>query len=116
MSRSEEELTQEHIAVLTAEAMAAGEEKRKAIDEDIARVQASRQVSEKEASAFLIDTETAKPCYFNAGSCTGEDGSITGIEIADGEVRGVRWYQTPHDPKFEISFRRPLAEVFELCH
>jgi hypothetical protein len=31
------------------------------------------------------------PCYFNTGCCSFPDGDITGLEIADGEVRLVRW-------------------------
>lgn len=32
-----------------------------------------------------------KPSYFNTGCCCFEDGTITGIEIADGEIRLVKW-------------------------
>jgi UDP-2,3-diacylglucosamine pyrophosphatase LpxH len=31
------------------------------------------------------------PCYFNAGCCSFPDGELTGLEIADGELRLVRW-------------------------
>jgi hypothetical protein len=31
------------------------------------------------------------PCYFNAGCCCFADGDVTGLEIADGEIRLVRW-------------------------
>jgi hypothetical protein len=31
------------------------------------------------------------PCYFNTGCCSFPDGDITGIEIAEGEIRLVRW-------------------------
>lgn len=31
------------------------------------------------------------PCYFNAGCCSYPDGDVTGLEIADGELRLVRW-------------------------
>jgi hypothetical protein len=31
------------------------------------------------------------PCYFNTGCCSFPDGDVTGIEIADGEIRLVRW-------------------------
>jgi hypothetical protein len=33
----------------------------------------------------------APPCYFNTGCCSFPDGDITGIEIAGGEMRLVRW-------------------------
>lgn len=43
--------------------------------------------------------EGLRPCYFNAGCCSFADGDCTGIEIADGEIRLVRWsgdYAGPH--------------------
>ncbi|MBI5106730.1 MAG: metallophosphoesterase [Solirubrobacterales bacterium] len=33
----------------------------------------------------------APPCYFNTGCCSFPDGDLTGLEIADGEIRLVRW-------------------------
>jgi hypothetical protein len=33
----------------------------------------------------------APPCYFNTGCCSFPDGDITGLELADGEIRLVRW-------------------------
>jgi hypothetical protein len=33
----------------------------------------------------------APPCYFNTGCCSFPDGDVTGLEIADGEIRLVRW-------------------------
>ncbi len=33
-----------------------------------------------------------KPSYFNTGCCCFSDGDITGIEIADGFIRLVKWY------------------------
>jgi hypothetical protein len=32
-----------------------------------------------------------KPSYFNSGCCCFNDGRITGIEIADGQIRLIRW-------------------------
>lgn len=31
------------------------------------------------------------PCYFNTGCCSFPDGDVTGLEIAEGEIRLVRW-------------------------
>ena len=33
----------------------------------------------------------AIPCYFNTGCCSFADGGVTGIEIAAGEIRLVKW-------------------------
>ena len=31
------------------------------------------------------------PCYFNTGCCSFPDGDVTGLELADGAIRLVRW-------------------------
>ena len=36
---------------------------------------------------------TMKPTYFNTGCCCFANGSITGIEIADGQIRLIKWNQ-----------------------
>jgi hypothetical protein len=35
--------------------------------------------------------EVTPPCYFNTGCCSFPDGDVTGLELADGEIRLVRW-------------------------
>ncbi|MGQ0601524.1 MAG: hypothetical protein ACT4QE_07490, partial [Anaerolineales bacterium] len=37
----------------------------------------------------IVPMET--PCYFNTGCCCFLDGDITGLELAEGEIRLVRW-------------------------
>ena len=37
------------------------------------------------------------PCYFNTGCCSFPDGDITGLEIADGMIRLVRWPAKLHE-------------------
>jgi hypothetical protein len=34
---------------------------------------------------------TMKPVYFNTGCCCFSDGDMTGIEIADGCIRLIKW-------------------------
>ena len=56
-----------------------------------------------------IETETSKklrPTYFNTGCCCFSDGDITGIEIADGFIRLVKWYN-----ENAISKRKVLEEI-----
>lgn len=43
-----------------------------------------------------------KPAYFNSGCCCFDDGDITGIEIADGLIRLVKWYDEEHGSKKKI--------------
>ncbi len=40
------------------------------------------------------DFSKVVPCYFNSGCCCFNDGDITGIEIADGYMRLVKWKTT----------------------
>jgi calcineurin-like phosphoesterase family protein len=51
------------------------------------------------------------PCYFNTGCCSFGDGDITGIELAGGEIRLVRWPCAP-DTAPEIKRRMSLRDVF----
>jgi hypothetical protein len=47
-----------------------------------------------------------KPTYFNSGCCCYSDGDITGIEIADGSIRLIKW-----KTKNDRSQRQVLEEV-----
>src|ERR687886_404857 len=51
------------------------------------------------------------PCYFNTGCCSFGDGDITGIEIAGGEIRLIRWLDDNEDPHPKILARDSLTEV-----
>ncbi len=48
----------------------------------------ANQVNKSELSPLV-------PSYFNSGCCCFSDGDITGIEIADGNIRLVKWYDDP---------------------
>jgi UDP-2,3-diacylglucosamine pyrophosphatase LpxH len=69
-------------------------------------------MSEQVAGAVTLPGRV--PCYFNTGCCSYSDGSITGIEIADGQIRLVRW-DSPAQPArtqlFAASLRDVLAAV-----
>jgi len=52
-----------------------------------------------------------EPCYFNTGCCSFGDGDITGIEIADGEIRLVRWPDREGRPQPVILQSMSLAEA-----
>lgn len=51
-----------------------------------------------------------KPSYFNTGCCSYSDGSISGIEIADGEIRLVRW-SAAEPPTRRLVFDARLRDV-----
>jgi len=52
------------------------------------------------------------PYYFNTGCCSFGDGDITGIEIADGEIRLVRWPADPDTDRRVLGTPLRLDEVF----
>jgi hypothetical protein len=53
------------------------------------------------------------PCYFNTGCCSFGDGDITGIEIADGEIRLIRWPADPETDRRVLGTPLRLADVLE---
>ncbi len=57
--------------------------------------------------------QTPRPCYFNTGCCSFRDGKITGIELADGEIRLVRWPDPKGKPRPEVLERKSIREVFD---
>lgn len=59
--------------------------------------------------------EDPRPCYFNTGCCSFNDGSITGIEIESGRIRLVRWSGESGDPIRQVIREGLLADVFGRC-
>lgn len=51
-------------------------------------------------------------CYFNSGCCCFSNGDITGIELAGGEIRLVRWTTETDDPESRVLEALPLEQVF----
>jgi UDP-2,3-diacylglucosamine pyrophosphatase LpxH len=51
------------------------------------------------------------PCYFNTGCCSFGDGDCTGIEIADGEIRLVRWLSDEDEPVPKVLVKDRLEDV-----
>jgi predicted phosphodiesterase len=60
-------------------------------------------------------TEMEVPCYFNTGCCSFRNGHITGIEIADGEIRLVRWPNDDDRPRSQVLASASLREVLAAC-
>lgn len=52
-----------------------------------------------------------KPCYFNTGCCCYLDGDITGLELAEGEIRLVRWPDDLGQPRPKILAAASLKDV-----
>jgi predicted phosphodiesterase len=54
---------------------------------------------------------TMKPSYFNSGCCCFEDGTITGLEIADGSIRLVRWTYVDGKPTRKVAEEESLLTL-----
>jgi UDP-2,3-diacylglucosamine pyrophosphatase LpxH len=54
------------------------------------------------------------PSYFNSGCCCFSDGDITGIEIADGCIRLIRWQSKKDIPQREVLEEIKLTDLEEL--
>jgi len=68
-----------------------------------------------EKAAHKIDTAEGpgdiKPTYFNAGCCCFNDGDITGIEIANGSFRLIKWHSTNNVPERIILEEREITAL-----
>jgi predicted phosphodiesterase len=51
------------------------------------------------------------PCYFNTGCCSFRDGDVTGLEVADGKIRLVRWPDDHKQPRPKTLVEASLADV-----
>jgi hypothetical protein len=54
------------------------------------------------------------PSYFNSGCCCFNDGDITGIEIAEGCIRLIKWYSKQEAPNREVLEEIKLAALEDL--
>jgi hypothetical protein len=77
-----------HLEKLYKEFQFAEKEKNK---EQLATLLNEIKKREKEFTAVSVDYMNMKPSYFNTGCCCFSDGDITGIEIADGCIRLIKW-------------------------
>jgi hypothetical protein len=75
------------------------------------RAQDEKQPGSEGRAGRVVPIE--RPSYFNTGCCCFSDGDITGIELADGEIRLVRWPGDDGQPRPQILARLRLAAVFE---
>ncbi|MDE3250611.1 MAG: metallophosphoesterase family protein [Bacteroidota bacterium] len=56
----------------------------------------------------------AYPSYFNSGCCCFDDGDITGIEIAEGYIRLVKWLSDPNGKSVRTVLEEsPLSYIFD---
>jgi predicted phosphodiesterase len=56
-----------------------------------------KQITNRNIKGDVVpDFSAYKPTYFNSGCCCFDDGDITGIEIADGFIRLIKWEYDEH--------------------
>jgi hypothetical protein len=55
----------------------------------------------------------AKPSYFNSGCCCFDDGDITGIEIAEGFIRLIKWHEEKGKSLRLVLEEAELSYVFD---
>jgi len=111
--------SQSHEAQLTE----AIERLKRADESDAHQEEISRLLAQREwvraQDPFMPPTEfhipMAKPCYFNTGCCCYRDGDITGIEIANGKIRLVRWPDRAQKPHPYILEQTDLRDVLAAC-
>jgi hypothetical protein len=72
-------------------------------------VRTEAQEAQRESDGIAFD----KPCYFNTGCCCYDDGDITALELADGEIRLVRWPDADGEARPAILERTALRDVLE---
>ncbi len=86
--------------------------------EEVSKLLAQREwvLAQNQSEPYLESTAPlAKPCYFNTGCCCFFDGDITGIEIAQGQIRLVRWPDKARKPHPHILAEAALCDVLAEC-
>lgn len=66
---------------------------------------------EKEFTAVSLDYMTMRPTYFNTGCCCFDDGDITGVEIADGGIRLIKWCLKDGKPWRQVLEEREFGDL-----
>lgn len=81
--------------------------------ERIAALRAELELVQAEARSGREPAQPVDPpCYFNTGCCSFGDGDVTGLEIADGRIRLVRWLDDGGRPAPKLLAEAGLADVF----
>ncbi len=90
-SKTHEEQLVEEMAAVPADETLTDDEKQTKIATLAAKLEWVRAQQSQGEAAAEPDLANMMPCYFNTGCCSFSDGDITGLEIADGEIRLIKW-------------------------
>jgi UDP-2,3-diacylglucosamine pyrophosphatase LpxH len=77
----------------------------------IAKIEAEIPRRRREYNFVNNSFRNMKPSYFNSGCCCFDDGTITGIEIADGSIRLVKWSTVDGNPARIVAEESALTEL-----
>jgi predicted phosphodiesterase len=66
---------------------------------------------QKEYDYVVENYQELIPAYFNTGCCCFNDGDITGIEIAEGQIRLIKWDNKNGYAKRQMLEQMPLLDV-----
>lgn len=100
----------DHIDRLTKQlekAIAAGNE------EQVKQYSAEIEKRKLEYAGKKLVKTMAHPSYFNSGCCCFSDGDITGIEIAEGFIRLIKWETEAEGPMRKVLEESPLYYIFD---
>jgi UDP-2,3-diacylglucosamine pyrophosphatase LpxH len=79
--------------------------------ETVSELEKETRKQEKKITAVSVDYLTMIPSYFNSGCCCFSDGDITGIEIADGCIRLIKWEMQDQKPQRIMLEEMSLKEL-----
>ena len=80
----------------------------------IQKIEADLAVYTKQYEGKTFVKTMAYPSYFNSGCCCFDDGDISGIEIADGFIRLIKWEgKNGATPARIVWQESPLSYIFE---
>jgi predicted phosphodiesterase len=101
-------------AQIEEELKAVGPHEIQRIAELSAELEWVRAQDQKESGPEGAVVPLESPSYFNTGCCCFVDGDITGVEIADGEIRLIRWPDDDDRPRPQLlrGARLRIKEVF----
>jgi len=84
-------------------------------NDDLLLKELEKQIKQRDPGFTEVtgDYSGTKPSYFNSGCCCFSDGDITGIEIADGCVRLIKWELQEKIPQRIVLEEMTLKELSE---
>lgn len=77
----------------------------------IAQIEKEIKKIERNFTSIAIDYLVMKPTYFNSGCCCFADGDMTGIEIAEGKIKLIKWTTQDESPCRVVLEEAALVDI-----